>query len=181
MVEVVANYEVRVSGLWNRRAVISGPEGRLGLLEFRRNRWGLIVAGKYVPEKGEVLHMRRDPGILRSQFSLWTEGREWLGAALRSSFFGREIALPTGNKPYRLVPLPHFGRGWRLLAPKTGEMLRFRPVGFGRRTTIQVLRRIDFELVIFAYFLGAQIYSESWWPGRREEADQESLTTPSKA
>lgn len=181
MAEVVANYEVRVSGLWHTRATISGPEGKLGVLEFQRGAWGLVVWGKYVPEKGEVLHMRRDPGILRSQFSLWTEGREWLGAALRSSFLGREIAIPTGNKPYRLVPLPRFGRGWRLMAPKTGEMLRFSPTLLGRRTRIAVLRRIDFELVVFAYFLGSQIYRESWWPGRLEEADQESFSTPSKA
>ena len=25
----------------------------------------------------------RDPGLLRSQFSVWTEGREWLGSSLR--------------------------------------------------------------------------------------------------
>jgi 5-methyltetrahydrofolate--homocysteine methyltransferase len=44
------------------------------------------------PEKGEVLTFRRDPGLLRSQFSVWTEGHEWLGAALRSHVLRREVA-----------------------------------------------------------------------------------------
>jgi hypothetical protein len=60
-------------------------------------------------------------------------------------------------------------------------MARIEPAGFGRGSTIQVFRRIDFELVLFAYFLGSQVYSESFWPGREVTDDQESVPTASKA
>lgn len=181
MAELVATYEVRVSGLWNTRHTVLGPEGELGVLTVERNGKGLITSGTWNPKKGEVLHLRRDPGLLRSQFSLWTEGREWLGSSLRWSFVGREIAVATGNKPYRLVPVPGFRRGWRMLAPKTGELARLQPAPFGRRARIEVSRRVDFELLMFAYFLGAQIWVESFWPGQAQEADQESVASPSKA
>jgi hypothetical protein len=179
--ETIATYEVRVSGLWRTRHKITSSGEPVGELTVARNNKGMIWRGEYRPVKGEVLHFRRDPGLLRSQFSLWTEGREWLGSSLRSSFVRREIALATGNKPYRVLPLPGFGRGWRMLAPKTGEMARITPVPFGRKTRIEVYRRVDFELVLFAYFLGHQIYAESFWPSRDLLAEQDSVPTPSKA
>jgi len=181
MPEVIATYTARVSGFWNTRHAISGDRGELGTLALERSRRGVIVRGRYTPHKGEVLSFRRDPGLLRSQFSLWTEGREWLGSSLRWSFLGREIALSTGNRPYRLLPLPGFRRGWRLIAPKTGEMARIAPIPLRRASRLEVCRRIDFELVLFAYFLGWQIYAESLWPGRDDETEQESLSTPLKA
>lgn len=181
MSEIIATYRVQVSGFWNTRHTVSGPEGRLGMLSIERNGRGMIVRGKYTPEKGEVLYFRRDPGLLRSQFSLWTEGREWLGSSLRWSFIRREIAMATGNKPYRLLPLPGFRRGWRMIAPKTGEMARIQPSLFGRTSRIEVFRRMDFELLIFAYFLGCQIYPESFWPRRDSAGEQESVTAASKA
>ena len=99
-----------------------------------------------MPEKGERLVLRREPGILRSQYSLWTEGREWLGSSLRPGFVQREIALSSGAKSYRLLPTASFGRGWRMLAPKTGEMARILHDGLGR-SRIEVYRRVDTELV----------------------------------
>jgi len=177
MAELLATYTIRKSGLWNTRHEITGPEGKLGVLSMRRNGWGMVVSGVYQPEKGEVLSLRRDPGILRGQFSLWTEGREWLGSSLRSRFFRREIAFSTGNKPFRLLPLAGFGKGWRMLAPKTGEMARLIPGFLGRKTRLEVYRRVDTELWIFAYFVGSQAMAETWWPSRADEGESDSVPT----
>jgi hypothetical protein len=181
MPQPIATYTARVSGLWSTRHEFSGEQGRMGVLTVERNGKGVIVRGRYAPEKGEVLVLRRDPGLLRSQFSLWTEGREWLGSSLRWSFVGREIVLSTGAKPYRLLPLPSFRPGWRMVAPKTGEMARILPSLFRRENRIEVFRRVDFELVLFAYFLGWQLHLESIWPGREVEMESENVVTASKA
>jgi hypothetical protein len=164
------SYETEVSGLWNTRHLIRSPDGELGTLSVSRNGAGMVRAGRFVPEEGEVLEFRRDPGILRSQFSLWTEAREWLGSSLRWSFVQREINLSTGSLALRLVPMPGFRRGWRLLAPRTGEMARIETHAFRRGCSIHVFRRMDFEVLLFAYFLGSQILSESLWPGPEAEA-----------
>lgn len=181
MTEILASYRTDVRGLWNPRHTIWKDQERLGVLEARRAGNTMIASAIYRPEKGEVLHLRRDPGILRSQYSLWTEGREWLGASLRWSFVSREISVSTGNKPYRLIPVPSFRRGWRLVAPKTGEMARFEPQLARRGSTIEVYRKIDFELVLFAYFLGSMLYAESWWPAHAPEDDAANVGAPSKA
>jgi hypothetical protein len=181
MPEVIANYQTRVTGLWNVRHAISGADGLLGVLAVERDKKGMVVRASYRPEMGEVLQFRRDPGLLRSQFSLWTEGREWLGSSLRWSFVRREIAMATGNKPYRLVPLTGLRRGWSMYAPKTGEMARFRPLAWRRGSRIEVYRRLDFELLVFAYFLASQLYFESLWPGKELASEQDTVPTPSKA
>lgn len=171
-------YETRVSGLWNTRHTLLGPEGELGTLRLRRNGWGMVVEARYTPLQGEVLVLRRDPGLLRSQFSMWTEEGEWLGSSLRWSFRRREITISTGSKPIRLVPAPGFRRGWRLVAPKTGEMARILNKPFSRAARIEVERRLDFELVVFAYALSAQVQLESLWPGPdpRRTLDAEPAT-----
>lgn len=172
-------YEVRSSGLWSPRHAIAGPDGPLGVLAAERNALGMIVSARYQPEKGEVLHFRRDPGILRSQFSLWTEGREWLGSSLRRNFLRRDVEIWIGSKPYRLLPLEGFRRGWRLLAPKTGELARVH-APLGRPARLEVLRRTEFELLLFTWFLASQILLESLWPGPVVDATPESLA-PTKA
>jgi len=159
------SYSTQVSGIWNTRHTLRDPEGELGVLEFRRNALGVVTEGTYRPKKGETLLFRRDPGILRSQFSLWTDGKEWLGSALRWSVLAREINLSTGSKPLRLLPLPGLRRGWSLMAPKSGEIARYTARPFSRGSEILVHRRLDFELVLFGYFLGAQLLTESFWPG----------------
>ena len=68
-----------------------------------------------------------------------------------------------------------------MVAPKTGEMARITPGWLGRSSRIEVFRRIDFEIVVFAYFLASQVYAESFWPGRDIAAEQETVPTPSKA
>jgi hypothetical protein len=69
-----------------------------------------------------------------------------------------------------------------MFAPRPARWPRIEPAGFGKSgSTIQVFRRVDFELVLFAYFLGSQVYSESFWPGREVTDDQESVPTASKA
>ena len=181
MPEAIATYRIRVRGWWNTRHTLFEGDTELGVLSIERSAKGRIDAGHYRPLKGEVLHFRRDPGLLRSQFSLWTEGREWLGSSLRWSFVRREIALATGNKPYRLVPVAGFRRGWRILAPKTGEVARILPRAFRRSTTIEVYRRTDFELVLFAYFLGCQIYLESAWPARDLQDEKDGLAASPSA
>ena len=176
-----ATYEVRVRGLFRRRHIVSGSDGDLGVMRLERNRWGIVVGGRYTPETGEVLLFRRDPGLLRSQFSLWTEGREWLGASLRWSFISREISISTGGRPFRIVPLPGLRKGWRLVAPKTGEVARIRGRAFSRKVSIEVGRRKDLELVLFAYFLASQIMGESRWPGPEPEASPSALATAGRS
>lgn len=177
MPEVIAAYRTEVSGFWTPRHTFWRDAEKLGVLAMERRGLGPITSGVWRPEKGEVLHFRRDPGILRSQFSLWTEGHEWLGSSLRWSFLRRDISISTGNKPHRLLPLPTFGRGWRLVAPKTGELARIRP-SLGRGARIEVYRKVDLELLLFAYFLGAQLGLESLWPAHAPEDTGLDATAP---
>ncbi len=182
MSEPIAIYRTRPAGLFSPRHEIHDANGRIGVIHAERNRWTLTTRAVWRPEKGEVLTFRRDPGLIRSQFSVWTDGREWLGSSLRSRFFGREIVLSTPNKTLRLLPVPGFRRGWRVHAPKTGELARITPSGIGKASTIEVFRRVDLELVLFAYFVGSLVYAESFWPGPEIVDDLESLpTAPSKA
>jgi hypothetical protein len=67
-----------------------------------------------------------------------------------------------------------------MLAPKTGEMARILPDGFGR-SRIEVYRRVDTELLLFAFFLSAQVHCESWWPARADEGESETISNPTKA
>lgn len=177
-------YRVETSGFWNTRHEFSletdSPEAgsagadspgsgsgleRLGVLSVKRGKV-MVVEGEYRPEKGEVLQFRRDPGLSRSQFSLWTDGREWLGSSLRWSTLERRVELFTGNKPLRLLPIDGLRFGWSLYAPKSGQVARIVAQPFlGRTATIEVYRRLDFPLLMFAYFLGSQIYLESLLPG----------------
>ena len=173
------NLSTRVSGFWNTRHLVYEDGELLGTLEFRRNAWCVVVSGSYSPVKGETLLLRRDPGILRSQFSLWTDNREWLGAALRWSFLARVINISTGSKPLRLLPLSGFRRGWRLMAPKTGEMARFQARPLSRGCEITIHRRMDFEQVLFAYFLGVQLLTESFWPGPAEQSTSSTVPATS--
>lgn len=173
------HFSTRVSGLWNTRHEILEDGVVLGSFKIRRNGFGLVTGGKYTPVKGETLVLRRDPGILRSQFSLWTEADEWLGSALRWSFWRRAVDVSTGSKPLRLIPLPGFRRGWRLMAPKSGEMARISARSFSRGAEIHVHRRMDFEQVLFAYFLGAQLFAESTWPGPAEQSSSSPVAATS--
>lgn len=180
MPDPVTVYDVRSSGLWSTRHRISQEGQELGVLEVTRKPSGVVTRGVFSPEKGEVLTMRRDPGLLRSQFSLWTDGREWLGSSLRWSLVRREIVLHTGSKPLRVLPVPGFGFGWTLVAPRTGEMARIVGTPLGGRSRIEVYRKMDFELAVFTYFLGRQILWESLWP-RPRLASEAPTSTASQA
>jgi len=180
MPEPLATYQFAVSGLWRTEHRASGPDGELGVLGIRRNAWGLVVGAQWQPAKGERLLVRRDPGLLRSQFSLWTEGREWLGSSLRWHFVRREVVLHTGSRPLRMLPLPGFTRGWTLQAPRTGEMARLEFPWLGRTTRIELYRKLEFELLLFSYFLGWQIRFESAWPGPAIDQDPTTVTAPPK-
>jgi len=173
------HYATRVLGFWNTRHEVRKDGEIVGTFEMRRNGFGLVTSGTYRPTKGETLILRRDPGILRSQFSLWTDSDEWLGSALRWSFFGRAIDISTGSKPLRLIPLPGFRRGWRLMAPKSGEMARICARPFSRGAEIDIHRRMDLEQVLFAYFLGAQLFAESFWPGPAEQDSRAPVASAS--
>jgi len=180
MADPTATYQVQISGLWNSTHRLSTAEGPLGVLTLQRNGWGTVVSGRYSPTKGEVLVIRRDPGLLRSQFSLWTEGKEWLGSSLRWHVVRREIVLHTGSRPLRILPLPGFRCGWTLQAPKTGEMARILGRPLGRSAKIEVYRKLEMELVVFAYFLAVQLMPESIWPGRNVEGELEPAS-PTRA
>ncbi len=165
MPEPSAIYAVEKTGLWNPTYTLKTQGDTAGVLSIKRNAWGMVVAGKFVPSKGEELQFRRDPGLLRSQFSLWTGGREWLGSSLRWSITRREIVLHTGSKPLKILPVAGLRCGWSLQAPRTGEMARFHGSPFVGGARIEVYRKVDFELVVFAFFLATQLWLESIWPG----------------
>jgi hypothetical protein len=162
-------YDARVRGLWDRRHTISSEGETLGELSIQRRWWGMVAHGEFRPIRGEVLTFRRDPGLLRSQFSLWTDGREWLGSSLRWSNLAREVHISSGNKPFRLLPVEGLSFGWSLYAPKTGESARIFTSPFSGRSRLEVYRRLDFPLLLFAYFLGTQILFESLLPGPAPE------------
>jgi hypothetical protein len=180
MPEPVATYHASVHGVWSTEHRFRSGETDVGALRVRRNRWGLVVGGEWRPAKGEVLTVRRDPGLLRSQFSIWTEGREWLGSSLRWHFVQREVVLHTGSRPLRLLPLPGFKRGWTLQAPRTGEMARIEFPWLGRSGSVELYRKLEFELLIFSYFIGWQIRFESAWPGPAIDEDPTTVAAPPK-
>ena len=164
------SYRFRVSGIWNTRHEVSNDDGVVGVMHVRRNRWGRIDEAEYRPEKGEVLRIRREPGLLRGQFSSWTEAREWLGSSLRPGLFRREIQVSTGSKPLRMFASPGFGRGWRVTAARTGDVAEIERSPLGRGARMQVHKRADLEVLLFAYFLSALSGWESWLPGPQTAA-----------
>jgi len=181
MSEPITTYQTEVSGLWSPRHVFHEAGQRLGVLSMVRNRAGMVVGGRWNPESGEVLHFRREPGLLRPQFSVWSEAREWLGSSDRCHYFQRRLDLWTGGKPYRLVPLTGLGRGWRLIASRTGESLRIEHGLLRRRASVRVYRKTELELILFAYFLGAIALNQSLPPTSLDdlpEADQEPARAP---
>lgn len=179
MAEPIKTFETRVSGLWSPRHRILDHEGEeLGVLSVKRNRASMITSGEYQPEKGEVLFFRRDPGLLRAQFSVWTDGREWLGSSLRWNVVRRQIDLWTGSRPYRIVPRQGFGCGWRLVASKTGVVAQIQPKPFRRDSRIEIFRKVDFELVLFSYFLGSVILRESFFPSSLDFMHSAAQRTP---
>lgn len=166
-------FRVQVSGLWNTRHEFTrveedGSTVVEGVLSVSRGSWGRVTQAEYRPAKGEVLFIRRDPGLLRSQFSLWTDGNEWLGSSLRWGV-RRQIDLSTGSKPLYLLPVSGLRAGWGLYAPKSGENARMPSGLLGRSARLEVFRRLDFPLLVFAYFLGNQVLLESILPGPRPE------------
>ncbi len=180
MTDALQSFKFSSSGLFSPRHTVSDSEGKkLGELKVERNRWGLIAKATYRPEKGEVLVFKRDPGLLRAQFSMWTEDREWLASSLRWSFFTRPITIHTGTKPQTLMPLPGLRSGWRLMAPKTGEMARLEAGLLASKSSLEVFRRMDFELVLFAYFLGSLTKLEFLWPGPVEHRVKEAQAATS--
>jgi len=165
MAEPLRTLLTKVRGLWNPVHTIAEADGSpVGILKVRRNRWGLVVGADYRPEEGEVLEFRRDPGILRAQFSLWTEDGEWLGSSLRWHVGRRQIDLWTGSKPFRVVPRTGLGRGWRVIASRTGEVATIRLGLLGRAARIDLQRKMDPELLLFCYFLGSLTSKESFFP-----------------
>jgi len=165
-------YRVRVSGLWTTRHTFSavGETGETpeGVLTVRRGAWGRVTGAEFRPEKGEVLVIRRDPGLLRSQFSLWTDGTEWLGSSLRWGL-RRQIDLSTGSKPLYLLPVAGLRAGWGIYAPKSGENARIVASLLGRSSRIEVYRRLDFPILVLSYFLGHMVHLESIAPGPEPE------------
>ena len=85
-------------------------------------------------------------------------------ASLRWHVARRQIDLWTGGKPYRVVPTLGLSRSWRMIAVKTGEAAAFRCRLFSRSTSIKVHRKLDFELVLFTYFLGQMTLNEWFFP-----------------
>ncbi len=78
-------FRSQVSGFRTQRHRISGADGPLGAFEVKRSALGGVLEACWEPEKGEKLIIRREPGLLRGQFSLWTEQGEWLASSLRWS------------------------------------------------------------------------------------------------
>lgn len=178
----IKSLKTKVSGLWSPRHTFLDDEGNtLGVLSVKRNKWGMVVSADYRPEKGEVLYFRRDPGLLRAQFSLWTDGKEWLGSSLRWHVGRRQIDVWTGGRPYRVVPRRGFGRGWRVVATKTGEAAEVRSPLVGKNSTVEQFRKMDFELLLFCYFLGSISLVESFLPTSLDALDEGLGKTPAPA
>lgn len=166
-------YRTRVSGFLAPRHVFSDDEGKeVGTLTVSRNRLGLIVGAVWRPLKGEVVEIRRDPGLLRAQFACWTEAREWLGSTIRPGFIRRTIEMWTGGKPLRLVPTLGLGRGWRVVGTKSGLVAQVDHGLLSRDATLQTFRKIDLELLVFAYFIGGVALWESLLPTSLESVDR---------
>ncbi len=178
MADAIRTYTTKVTGLWSPRHEFFEGDERLGVLSIKRNGWGMVVSGEYKPDKGEELHFRRDPGLLRAQFSLWTDSREWLGSSMRWHVARRQIDLWTAGKPFRLVPAGGFRRGWRMLGAKTGESLSIEYGLLGRNATIQLRRKTDLDLVLFCYFLGSMTLGESRWPSSLHERLTAGVRSP---
>lgn len=177
MAEPIQTFRTRVRGFWTKRHDVLDAEGNvLGRLTVRRNKWGMVVQGEYRPEQGEVLSIRRDPGLLRAQFSVWTESREWLVSSLRWHVVQRQIVIEAGSRRHRLVPMLGLRMGWRLMAPKTGEAASIR-LGF-RGARLETFRKLDFELLLFCYFLGTLTPLESIWPTALDLPERESDKKP---
>lgn len=164
MSDVLATYTARARGLWNASHEISQDGTVIGELRFHRAPLGWVRRAEYRPTKGELWSFERNPGLVRSQFTMWSEKREWLGSSVRFSYLRPMIEIDTGGKPYHLAASPSFGPGWTLYAPKTGEVARVR-VGL-RGGRVEVLRKTQLTLLVFAWFLGCQGRLESVLPGR---------------
>ena len=166
-------FTTRVSGLIRPVHVVLDEEGKeLGRIQVSRNRLGMIVKGVWTPAKGEVLEFRRQPGLLRAQFACWTEAREWLGATIRPGFMRRTIEMWTRGKPMRLVPRVESGRGWRIVGAKSGVVAQVTYPWFGRSAKLETFRKIDMELLLFAYFIGGLATWESAAPTSLEAVDR---------
>ena len=158
-------YETRVSGLWQTRHEITDQEGDVGVLTLERTWYGHVRKGVYRPAKGAVLTIERDPGLRRGTFSMWSEGREWLGSSERSGYVSRVFKIHTGGKPFHVVPLQGFTKGWGVHAPRTGEAARIHAPWLGRNTRMEVYKRLDFTVLLFGYFLGYRSMVEAIAPG----------------
>ncbi len=166
-------YTTSVSGFLSPRHVLSDEDGKeVGTLQVSRNRLGLIVGATWRPLKGEVVEIRRDPGLLRAQFACWTEAREWLGSTIRPGFMRRTIEMWTGGKPLRLVPTLGLERGWRIVGTKSGLVAETKHGFLSRGATLCTYRKIDLELLIFAYFIGGIALWESALPTSLESVDR---------
>ena len=173
MADPKATYSTRVSGILRpRHTVLDGDGKELGVLDVRRNRLGLIVSGTRKPAKGEVLEFRRDPGILRAQFSVWTDAREWLGSSIRPGTLRRTVEMCTGGTAMRLVPTLGFSRGWRIVGPRSGRIAELRYGWFSGGAKMAVYRKLDFELLLFSYFIGGLALWESALPTSLEAVDR---------
>jgi hypothetical protein len=173
MPEAVSIYTTKVSGLWSSRHefFLTTPTGQelQGTLTLQRGPLGAVRSGTYRPVKGAVFVFERDPGMVRGQFMMWSETREWIGSTIRFHMLRRLIDINTGGKPFKLAPRAGFGRGWSLYAPKSGEVARILVPFIGRSARIEVYRKTPFTLLLLAYFLNAQGYCESLWPGPSPE------------
>lgn len=182
MSETIETYRTRVAGFWSPEHTLLDEAGKaLGVLTVKRNGVGMVVAGEYRPTQGEVLHFRREPGLLRAQFSLWTEGKEWLGSSIRQGVVRRTIELWTSTRPYRLVPRLGLGKGWRMVASKTGLVAEIEHAWVGRGATLKVHRKLDFELLLLGYFVGTLALWESVPPTSLEAVQRSASTTPAQA
>lgn len=173
MAEPLKTYSTRVSGFIRPTHVILDADGaELGRIVVRRNRLGMIVSGVYTPAKGEVLEFKRQPGLLRAQFACWTEAREWLGATIRPGFARRTVEMWTGGKPLRLVPSLGLARGWRVVGSKSGLVASTTHSWLGRGAKLETFRKMDLELLLFAYFIGGLALWESALPTSIESVDR---------
>jgi len=89
----------------------------------------------------------------------------------------RRIDVWNSVRPYRVVPKRGLGRGWRIIASKTGEVASIEQPLFPRKSQWTAQRKLDFELLLFCYFLGSMSPMESVMPTSLD-ADYRSKAAP---
>jgi hypothetical protein len=77
-----------------------------------------------------------------------------------------------------VVPLSGLRTGWTIQAPRTGELARLEGGLVLRSMRLDVYKKLEFEQLLFAYFLAWQVRREAFWPGPMQDEDPSLAPAP---